>query len=233
VTLYDPERWLETTVRCLKEYLEENFNKALTDGDEYVGLQVYEIVAEFPGPDLDLRKMPMDKTIIHFEIDDIQSGLLGFGDGIVDYLFDDASGSVAGRTGEIHLINLDVGIWASDRSGGVTARSRAKQILHNCLGSAASITRLRDFSSNGDGELELLGFTGGRFVPDRINDMPVHRMIECTLILRVFSRVPLEDTQYGPMILEIAVDPDMQINDEGVLVEVNGDDGAVLLPPTP
>src|SRR4029077_993749 len=79
-------------------------------------------------------------------------------------------GTQAGRSGEIHLINLDVGIWASDRSGGVTARSRAKQILQNCLGGARGIEKLRDFSDGDDGQLEIMSFTGGRFVPRPINE---------------------------------------------------------------
>ena len=80
MTKYDPEKWLESFVRVLKEYLEEEFNRSVYTDTEFVGLEAYEIVPEFPGAHYDLRKMPLDKTVVHFEIDDIESGLVGMGD---------------------------------------------------------------------------------------------------------------------------------------------------------
>src|SRR4029077_8965358 len=82
VTKYDPEQGLETKGRVLKEYLEKEFQVSVSDGQNYVGLDAYEIIAEFPGTLLDARKMPMQRTIVHFEIDDIQSNIIGFGDNV-------------------------------------------------------------------------------------------------------------------------------------------------------
>ena len=220
MTKYVPEDFIESTIRVLKEYLEQEFHRSVSAASEYVGEQAYEIVAQFPGPDLDLRKMPMQRTIVHFEIDDIQSSLIGFGENIFGKSYDSGTGLLTTRTGEMHLINFDIGIWASDASGGTTARSRAKQVLQHSLGGARGIIRLLEFSDGGDGGLEIAGFSGGRFVMDRINDMQVFRMIECTLVVRVFSRVPLDDTQTGPAIEEIIQDPDLKITDSGTLVPV-------------
>jgi hypothetical protein len=213
MTVYDPEIWLESTIRCLKEYLEQEFNRSISDGQNYVGEDAYEIVAEFPATDLELRRMPMQKTIIHFEIDDIQSTLLGMGENIFASTYDPATETVIGRTGEVHAINFDVGIWASDASGGITARLRAKQTLQNALGGALGITKLRNFTDGGDGTLDILDFSGGRFVLDKINDMTVFRMAECTLTVRVFSRTPLDDALTGPAIEEIIQDPNLSVYD--------------------
>lgn len=218
---YDPESWLESAVRVLKEYLEQEFHQSLSNGGEFVGEDAYEIVAEFPGSDLDTRRMPMHRTVVHFEVDDIQSGVVGIGDNIFISTYDETAQEVTGRTGEVHVLNIDVGIWASDASGGATARLRAKQILQNSLGGARGITRLRNFSDGGDGALEITGFSGGRFIMDRINDMQVFRMIESTLMIRVFSRVPLDASDSGPAIEEFEIDPFIQTYDEnGQLVEV-------------
>jgi len=221
MTAYDPEIWLESTVRCLKDYLEYKFHVSVSDGTNYVGENAYEVVPEFPGADLDLRKMPMQRTVIHFEIDEIVSQVVGLGDNIMEWTEDPANpGSIAPRYAQEHRLNLDVGIWASDASGGLTARLRAKQILQYALGGAEGITGLRDFTDGGDGMLEILEFSGGRFMLDKINDMQVFRMVECTLRLRVFSRTPLVDAQYGTAIEEIFIDPDVQIEDQGSLVEI-------------
>ena len=213
--------FLESTVRCLKEYLEYQFRVSVNDGQEYVGLDAYEVVAEFPALGLELRKMPMQRTIIHFEIDDIQNIVIGMGENIFETTFDSDTGQNINRTGAAHTLNLDIGIWASDASGGTTARMRANQILHNVLGGTLGITKLRNFTDGGDGMLELLSFTGGRFVLDKINDMTVYRMVECTLVLRVFSRVPLDDELNAPAIQDIIIDPDLSITEAGNLIPID------------
>jgi hypothetical protein len=217
---YDPEQFLESTVRVLKAYLEQEFHRSVNDGGQYVGENAYEVVSEFPGSMLDTRKMPLDRTIIHFEIDDIQSDLVGMGPNIFSQTYDETTGEVTGRTGEVHVLNMDIGVWATDRSGGTTSRLRAKQILQNCLGGTRGIVKLRDFSDGGDGMLENLGFSGGRFVLDRINDVQVFRLIEATLVLRVFSRVPLDDDMHGPAIEEIEQDPKIWIEEQGQLYKL-------------
>jgi hypothetical protein len=220
MTKYSPEEWLETTVRVLKEYLEGEFDRSVYDNDSFHGLDVYEIVPEFPAPSLDLRKMPMQKTIIHFEIDDITSRVVGMGDNIFGWAVDETTGIGTAQEAQVHMVNLDVGIWASDASGGTTSRLRAKQILQNALGGARGISSLREFSNGGDGAMEVISFSGGHFVLDRINDMTVHRMVNCTLVLRVFSRNPPDPSMTGPAIMDVEIDPALSINDEGQIVEI-------------
>jgi hypothetical protein len=220
MTKYVPEDWLESSVRVLKEYLEDEFDKSVYDNDTFRGLAVYEIIPEFPGPSIDIRKMPMHKTIIHFEIDDIRSSLIGMGDNVFAWTVDETTGIGTAREAQQHLLNIDVGIWASDASGGVTSRLRAKQILQNALGGARGITNLRAFSDGGDGKLEIMSFSGGHFIPDRINDMAVYLMVNCTLIIRVFSRSPLDPSMTGPAIMEIDIDQDMKILEQGQLIEI-------------
>jgi len=210
---YNPEEFIESTVHVLKGYLEQEFHRSVNDGMTYVGEQAYEVVAEFPGSALDTRRMPMERTIVHFEIDDIQSDVVGMGDNIFAKTYDVDTGQVTGRTGEMHVFNFDIGIWASDRSGGATSRMRAKQILQNSLGGTRGIVRLKQFSDGGDGMLENLSYSGGRFVMDRINDVQVFRMIESTLVIRVFSRVPLDDDMHGPAIEEIIQDPTIWVRE--------------------
>jgi hypothetical protein len=178
MTVYDPEKWLESATRCLKEYAEQEFNRAVHEGSEPVGQYAYEIVMEFPGTTLDNRKIPMRRTIIHFEIDDIVSRLVGIGDNIYRTNFDAATSTVTPQDAMVHQINFDVGIWASDASGGTTSRARAKQILMNAFGGAHGFHKLGKFSDGGDGELEIIQFSGGRFMMDRINDLGVYRSRE-------------------------------------------------------
>lgn len=219
---YNPEKYLESSVRILKDYLEMEFQKAVNDGQSYVGSSAYEVIAEFPGSAMDTGQMPMHKTIIHFEIDDIQSDVIGFGPGItVDDTFDPDTGMISVRTGEVILLNIDIGIWATDAAGGATSRMRAKQILQWALGGVNGVIKLKNFSDGGDGMLEIVGYSGGRFVMDRINDMQVFRMIENTLVVRVYSRVPLEDWMTGPAIQEFVQDPTIWIrDDDGNLISI-------------
>ena len=231
MTKYDPEQWLETTVRCMKEYLEQEFSESVSDGSMYVGDQVYEIVAEFPGPALDMGKIPLHRTVIHFEIDDIISRIIGFGDGVLDSTYDNTTGQVTGRTGEVHRIFMDVGIWAFDASGGTTSRLRAKQILQSALGGARGIKRVRSFSDGGDSTIDVIGFSGGHFILDKVNDMTCYRMVDCNLELRVFSRDPLRPDMTGPAIEEIIIDPNMKVDENGTLIDLN--DGPYTLQPRP
>lgn len=219
-TKFSPEDWLESTIRVIKEYLEIEFHRSVSARSEYVGENAYEVVTQFPGPDLDIRRMPMHKTIIHIEVDDISSDILGFGDNVFSSTYDPATEMITEREAQVHLLNFDVGIWASDASGGTTSRSRAKQVLQNCLGGARGIKRMQAFSDGGDGAVEIRSFSGGRFLLDRINDMQVFRMVESTLVVRVFSRTPLEDAQVGPAIEEIIQDPDLKIIDSPVLIDL-------------
>jgi hypothetical protein len=83
-----------------------------------------------------------------------------------------------------HILNFDVGVWASAQSGGGTTRMEVVQALHNIFGPAKS---RQDVEAATDG-IVVVSFNGGRFVLDRINDLPVWRAMDMTLELHVFSR---------------------------------------------
>lgn len=178
---YDPEKFFESTFRTLKEYVQTNVNT-----------RIYDIVMEFPGAQLDSAKLPMKKAIIHFELDDHETKPVGFGDGMFKDNYDSVGHEIFPQYASMHTFTIDVGIWASDGAGGVSTRMRAKQYLNFLFDTNnGGSKRLQDFSDNGDGRIEVLSFTGGRFVLDHANDVRLYRMVDCQLVLRVYSRTPI------------------------------------------
>jgi len=231
-TTFDPEIWLETTLRGLKEYAEQQFDNALVGPDGPVGLEAYEIVMEFPGATLDASKVPMRRTVVHFEIDDIVTSTMGFGSGGVEEIYDEATGTVLIQEAQRQRILFDLGIWATDASGGSTSRARARQILTTAFGGNAGAKRLCEFTDGGEGQLELLNFSGGRFLMDRINDMGVYRMVDCTLEIGVYSRTPKDAVVPMPAIITIDQDPFLLIYDVEGLIAIDGYDMTKKLPLT-
>jgi hypothetical protein len=191
-TKFDPERWLETTTRALEDYVSNKFDEAVRDDlGNPAGLEVYEIVMEFPGPDLDTAKVPMAKTIIHFEIDDMPERLVGMGNNVFAENYDPATHTVREQEATRVRMSFDVGVWASDRSGGLTSRLRARQVLSTIFGATGARAAFRDATDGSDGGIAIINFEGGRFVPDQIGDIRVVRMVNCSLELEVFTRTPL------------------------------------------
>lgn len=199
---YDPEKFFETTLRTLKDYVEANINT-----------RVYDVVMEFPGSIVDAGKLPMKKTLIHFEVDSIDSGPVGFGDGMFEDNYNSTDQTITPQYAEIHVFTLDVGVWASDSSGGTTQRMRARQALEFMFGvNNGGTKKLRDFSDGGDGGIEILSFTGGRFVLDRTeNDVRLYRMVDCSLVLRAFSRTPISLGTPIPTVEGHTQDPNVTI----------------------
>lgn len=179
---YDPEHWMESTMRTLNDYAEANFNT-----------EIYNVVMEFPGPMIDALTDPIKKTVIHFELDDLVSRPVGMGDNAFRDNYDAVAKTIQPQYATMHEMNFDVGIWASDASGGTTFRMRARQTLEFMFGmNSGGIDRLRKFSDNGDGVIEITSFSGGRFVPDTADGgFRLYRMIDGVLQVRVFSRTPL------------------------------------------
>ena len=198
--IYDPEHWLESTVRTIKDYTEENMNT-----------RIFDVVMEFPGSIIDADKQPIKKTVIHYALDAIETKPVGFGDGMFADNYDPAYGNFP-QYAEVHRLTFDVGVWASDRSGGSTSRMRARQQLAYLFGmNGGGAVKFGDFSDGGDGRIEVLSFTGGRFVLDTSgNDFRLYRMVDCMLELRVYSRTPLP-TEHLPTIEEIDQVPNITI----------------------
>lgn len=199
---YDPEIWLESTTRTIKQYVIDGISAP----------NAYEVIMEFPGAAFDTKKLPLDKTVIHFEIDDMPERLLGFGDDPARDNYDAVNQQNQPQWAAIQEINFDVGIWASAKSGGTTSRMRARQHLSRLFGFPQGVVNLRDYSDNGDGVIEILRpLSGGRFVLDRVNDVTMYRMVDCSLDVRVFSRTPIENSPIVPTIEDIVQAPGLTI----------------------
>jgi len=195
MTIYDPEAWLITTLRGIKDYAKIGFDNAVKNNlGASVGDEVYEIIMEYPSADTLAKLAPFTKTIVHFEIDDIDTPIFGMGNNIFNWNYDPTLKWVRPQEAQKHILNFDVGIWASDRSGGITSRLRAYEILNDLFGGASAKNKLMAATELNDGGVELLSFTGGRFLADKVNDIIVHRMVDCTMMVQIFSRTPIPET---------------------------------------
>jgi len=191
---YNPEIHMESLSRCLKEYAEDGLHASVkNEAGASVGNSVYSVVMEFPGTEISGLKVPLDKTIIHFAIDDVEDRVVGLGDNIFANNHDPIDSTVNPQEARQHVVNFDVGIWSSDRTGGITARLRAQQTLVNLFCGSIAQMRIREATLAGDGCLEILRYSGGNFATERINDVDVYRMMGAELVIRVFSRTPVLD----------------------------------------
>ena len=225
ITKFDPELWLETLTRGIESYTEEGFKNSVLDAsNNAVGDEVYDIVMEFPSTDEILKRVPLKKTLIHFEIDTIEDLVLGFSgreQTIVKSTYDAGTATIVQQEGVEHRVNFDVGIWTSDRAGGKTARLRAYQNLIRLFQGKLAFDDLRDATTKTDGGefdgcLEIYNFTGGRFLVESVNDINLYRLVDCQLVIRCYSRTsPLRPPL--PSIEEIFQDPDLIIDDDVTL----------------
>lgn len=197
---YNPEEWLESTIRCIREFTEIRLTE-LIGGDDWSN--IYDVVMEFPGPMLDdrTRKVPLTKQLVHFEVDGITERTLGFGNNVFEDNYDAATGIYPQEAG-ISLINFDVGIWTSDRVGGTSARAETRRMLSQIFNGPAALERFRTDSDGGDGGIEIVRYTGGRFATDKVNDVIVYRTVDGQLEVKVFSRTP-KPTDAVPTIEQI------------------------------
>lgn len=171
---FDPDNWLVSLFRSLKSYIETN-----EPG-------IYDIIGSFPS-DIELRQsMPLRKTLIHFEIDDISNSSLGFGDSVVEEEYDVNNQLVIKQQATQHEVNFDLGIWASEASGGVTARLNAYQTLTQLFQGPIAFQKIKDNIG-----IEIVSFQNGAFVIEQIQDLNVWRVAGITLVVRVFSRQAL------------------------------------------
>lgn len=182
---FDPTSWVTSLFRSLKDYVQ-------TKSDAIGGGEVYEIIGNFPPTKLLTRRQPFDKTIIHFEYDDIRNPVFGFGDNVVDNIYDDINGTVTPIEAKPHIANFDVGVWASERSGGDTARMNAYQLLNDIFTGVLSYRDLRD-----NWGIEIISFDGGNFLQEDIDDVTVWRVSGSTLVVKVFSKTtPVQPIPY-------------------------------------
>jgi hypothetical protein len=185
---FSPDAWLTSLIDSFQDYvLNEINNYVLDDLGNPVGLQAYDVVMEYPESDDLPQASEFTKTIIHFEIDDADNKMLGFGDGVtqtVEAVQPDGSTLLTDYEGRSHVINFDVGVWSTDVSGGTTSRARAYQMLDYILNGKAA----KDRCWASTGGVEIRYYNSGRFVKDTINDIRVFRVVGAELEARVYSR---------------------------------------------
>lgn len=185
---YNPEEFIESTMRCVTEYAHERLSEIIgADASE-----IYDIVQEFPGAALDsrTREVPLSKVVIHFEIDDLKERVLGFGQNVFEDNYDAVNQTIQPQEAAIVNINFDVGIWTSDRTGGTSARAETRRMLSQIFGGALALERFREETDGGDGGIEIISYSGGRFATDKVNDVIVYRAVDGQLEVKVFSRTP-------------------------------------------
>jgi hypothetical protein len=170
---FNPDKPIYTHFQMLKDYIE----------DELPNVEVYDIVNSYPTADEFTSRMPLEKTIIHFDIANNEESLLGFGDNVVQSFHNDPDFELIEWQAQELQLTWDVGVWASARSGGVSARFMALDDLRVLFSGAYAVERgrLRDF--------EIMSYGGARFLVDTINDVEVYRVADIELVTRVFGRM--------------------------------------------
>lgn len=173
--IYDPNDWLLSMTRTLGSYVETT----LADPDTDVEMS-------FPDTRNWKKDTPLARALIHFEQDDISDPVLGFGVPGVDVFTDTDPLNPTTEHAEaaMHLVNFDVGVWTSAEAGGATKRMQLVQALKNMLATASGKVAFNTATQG----LYAVSFEGGRNELDRINDIPVWRALNMTLIVRCFSR---------------------------------------------
>jgi hypothetical protein len=217
---YNPEIWLESTMRALHEYVGTGLNQAVIDpvSTNPVGLYdpdtnpsgPYEIIMEFPTEEAMRARVPLVRSIVSLELDAIENRPVGFGRGVTKSNYDPLAQTINEQEAGWHQLNFDIGIWSSDRSGGLTSRMRLLQILTNLFQGRLGQRALDKAVDNGDGRIEIIRFTGGRFITENVNDVVTYRSVDGELEVRVFSRTPLT-AEAAPTIEQIDQAPDLSI----------------------
>lgn len=206
MSTFNPQAWVTTMQRSLKDYILAEVDAAISDNasptPNNVGSDVFDVVFDYPSAAASALDVDLKKTIIHLEIDDIENIPLGMGRNVVADVYTAGNVSTPAklveREAHCHRVNFDVGVWASDVSGGSTSRLLAYEILDKIF--TGDMARVKCMSTTQG--VELISFQGGRFVIDTLNDVRVFRIVGSELIARVYSRkdgneliVPDEITQ--------------------------------------
>lgn len=214
---FDPSDWLITTTRSLKDYLDERFASAVMSGNTGSGLDIYEIIMLTEDSSAPAKPMDMTKTIIALEIDDIDTRPVGVGTNIFNSDIVDgtvlAPGTVTDQQAQRRVINFDVGIWATDDTGGSTNRMRAYYLLDKFLSGEIARQKCMAYTEG----VEILYYRSGRFITETIDDVRVFRVVGAELEVRVFSR---DDA-----------DPDILVDQEPTQqpeLEIQGDSGSLV-----
>jgi hypothetical protein len=213
---YDARNWLPSMFRAMKEYILNGIAESEKHFTENIGLKAYEIVFDWPAARIVPDKLPFTDedgnpvTLIHFEIDNIENRPLGFGSSQFSSTRYPATGTIVPEEAEAHEVNFDVGIWATDKSGGSTSRLEAYQALDTILNGPMAQNACESLT----GGVLIRSFGGGRFINDAVNDIRLFRVADMELVCFVYSsKLVVSETEAG-----IQIVPEMFI-DETLIVD--------------
>lgn len=174
--------------RALKNYITSEIDAYFTDGVQNIGLDAFDVVFDYPISSANAIEIDLSKTVIHLDIDDIENIKLGFGPDVVDWQYTPGSAgnpdTIVEREARCHRVNFNVGVWASDLSGGSTSRLVIYEVLSNIFDGEMARAKCMEVTQG----VEIRAFQSGQFVVDTINDVRIFRIIESELIVRVYSR---------------------------------------------
>src|SRR4051812_27096784 len=212
---YDPNNWLATANRSLEAYVRDGLNKAILDDAQLpAGLEIFDVRFDWPDSNDLPQDVELDKTIIHFFIADIRNERIGFGENITEAnIVGPTQHDIEFAESNSHVLEYDIGVWASDESGGVTNRLVAYQVLERAFQGEMAKQACRAFT----GGVEILSFNGGRFIQDAISDVRIFRVTDSTLMVRVFSRKAFTMTN----VVVDPIDTDPTDVDEGLVIDGN------------
>lgn len=206
---FDADNWLVSLNRALSSAVLVEIDAAFADNlNNDAGLEAFQVVFDWPESSQVAEFVQLPKTVIHFAVDDIDNRLLGLGENQVaateDLVVD--PDTVTWEEAQCHIVNYDIGVWASDKSGGHTSRLVVYQMLQSLLNTEIGKRKLREAT----GGVEVMRFNGGRFITDRINDVRIFRVIDAELVVRVYSRAV--DTPVAIVDMEPVQEPDVEID---------------------
>jgi hypothetical protein len=196
---FDPTAWVTSATRALEDYV-----RSVVD-------ESFEVQMAFPDTEKMSKAIPFPKTIIHFDQEDVSNPLLGLGRNYVDEEYDETLGTVVLTEAQKFMLSFDVGVWASEASGGATNRMVAlEQLTSAFCGPAANLACMARTEG-----IDIISFGGGRNIIDTINDIPVWRTTDMMLRLRVFAFKLIPPEFY---IQGVEQDPGVEV-DEVVVVD--------------
>lgn len=193
---YNPDEFLTSLWDSLEGYL-----KAHLDTD------IYDVQLGYPDI-LNLDKtVPFPKALISFDINDLNPMALGLGESSVNEFHDEFDRTTQTWEAFQYEPAFAVNIFAAAQNGGPNARLNAMQSLSYLFNGPRAREEMMQVT---DG-IEILGFTGGRFVLDTLADQPVWRVVDLELKLRVFGRRKLTPL---PAWEDIVQEPGIEIQDD-------------------
>jgi hypothetical protein len=216
---YDDTNWLPSLFRTLNDFISGAVDSSVQgNSGGNSGLKVYRLTFDFPAAATVADELPFrgedgrPQSIIHFVIDDIDNHPLGMGDNVVDEILSEDELTLIPVEAEMHMVNFDVGIWATDASGGSTARLVAYQMLSQVFGPTSAKESFQTLT----GGLEIVSFRGGRMIQETVNDIRLYRVIDSELIIRAYSRQNVPDQ---PVVGDVAQNTGLIIGDT-IIIDV-------------